>query len=145
MLWRLHAQRLLVERGQHDVVPQLLALVAQSRRSTRSALNGGALHALWTLDGLGAVTDAHERGRTRGRGGALKHPAAGVRKAAATVLPRDAGGGRAILEAGLLRDPDLHTRLAAVLALADACPRRRRSRRRCTRRASSRPTTATAG
>ena len=27
MLWRLHAQRLLVERGQKDVVPQLIALV----------------------------------------------------------------------------------------------------------------------
>ena len=27
MLWRLHAQRLLIERGQKDVVPQLIALV----------------------------------------------------------------------------------------------------------------------
>ena len=35
MFWRLHAQRLLVERGQQDVVPQLLALRA-TRRSTRS-------------------------------------------------------------------------------------------------------------
>ena len=51
--------------------------------------------------------------------GALKHPAAGVRKAAAMVLPHTAEAGRAILEAGLLKDPDLHTRLAAVLALAD--------------------------
>ena len=50
---------------------------------------------------------------------ALKHPAAGVRKAAAMVLPHTAEAGRAILPAGLLHDPDLHTRLAAVLALAD--------------------------
>ena len=52
---------------------------------------------------------------------ALKHPAAGVRKAAATVAgaPRP-GGGQAIVDAGLLRDTDLHTRLAAILALADA-------------------------
>ena len=29
MMWRLHAQRLLIERGQKDVVPQLIALVQQ--------------------------------------------------------------------------------------------------------------------
>jgi azurin len=53
---------------------------------------------------------------------ALKHPAAGVRKAAATVVATLPGGSQAILDAGLLRDADLHTRLAAVLALADAPP-----------------------
>ena len=31
MLWRLHAQRLLVERGKQDVVPQLIALARRSR------------------------------------------------------------------------------------------------------------------
>ena len=51
---------------------------------------------------------------TRAAVGALKHPAAGVRKAAAMVLPHTARSGQAILAAGLLRDPDLHTRLAAV-------------------------------
>ena len=50
---------------------------------------------------------------------ALKHPAAGVRKAAAMVLPHTPEAGRAIMAAGLLHDPDLHTRLAAALAVAD--------------------------
>ncbi len=120
MLWRLHAQRLLVERGRQDVVPGLVTL---TRNTTVDAigLNGGALHAIWTLDGLGAVTDV---GSEAGRAvmAALKHPAAGVRKAAATVLATRTGGGQAILEAGLLRDTDLHTRLAGILALADAAP-----------------------
>ena len=49
---------------------------------------------------------------------ALKHPAAGVRKAAAMVLPT-AHAAQPLLAAGLLQDPDLHTRLAAVLAVAD--------------------------
>ena len=48
---------------------------------------------------------------------ALKHPAAGVRKAAAMVLPRNAEVARALVP--LLQDPDLHTRLAATLAIAD--------------------------
>src|SRR3954468_11703781 len=117
MFWRLHAQRLLVERGQKDVVPQLIALVKNTAVDA-IGVNGGAFHALWTLHGLGAL-DAPSGEAYAAAAGALKHPAAGVRKAAAMVLPHTAEAGRAILQAGLLRDPNLHTRLAAVLALAD--------------------------
>jgi len=117
MFWRLHAQRLLVERGQKDVVPQLIAL-ARNQSVDEIGTNGGALHALWTLQGLGELnstsTDSY-----RAAVDALKHPAAGVRKAAAMVLPHTADASRAIVSAGLLHDPDLHTRLAAVLAFAD--------------------------
>jgi uncharacterized protein len=117
MLWRLHAQRLLVERGQTDVVPQLIAL-AGTTTVDAIGTNGGALHALWTLHGLGALTSlTTDAGRAAV--GALGHPAAGVRKAAAMVLPRGAEAGGAILAAGLLEDPDLHTRKAAILALAE--------------------------
>ena len=120
MLWRLHAQRLLVERGQRDVVAPLVALT-RNKSVDALGLNGGALHAIWTLEGLGAVNDLDtEAGRAVVA--ALEHPAAGVRKAAAMVVAGKPGGGEAILEAGLLRDDDLHTRLAAVLALADAAP-----------------------
>jgi hypothetical protein len=48
MFWRLTAQRLIVERNQKDVVPQLLALVRNTSVDSLG-LNGGALHALWTL------------------------------------------------------------------------------------------------
>jgi putative membrane-bound dehydrogenase-like protein len=120
MFWRLTAQRLIVERGQKDVVPQLVALV---RNTAVDAIgtNGGALHALWTLEGLGAVADPAGEGY-RAAVGALKHPAAGVRKAAAMVLPKTADAAAAIVDAGLPRDPDLHTRLAATLVLADMPP-----------------------
>jgi putative membrane-bound dehydrogenase-like protein len=117
MFWRLNAQRLLVERGRKDVVPSLLALVRNTAVDP-AGINGGAFHALWTLKGLGELdslnTEAH---RTAVE--ALKHPAAGVRKAAAMVLPRDSAVARAILAAGLLQDPDLHTRLAATLMVAE--------------------------
>jgi putative membrane-bound dehydrogenase-like protein len=117
MFWRLHAQRLLVERGQKDVVPQLVAL-ARNQSVDEIGTNGGAFHALWTLQGLGELnTTTTEAYRAAVDG--LKHPAAGVRKAAAMVLPHTADASRAILSAGLLHDPDLHTRLAATLAIAD--------------------------
>jgi putative membrane-bound dehydrogenase-like protein len=118
MLWRLHAQRLLVERGQKDVVPQLLALV-RNPAMDEIGLNGAALHALWTLHGLGELSSlTSEAGKAAV--GALKHPAAGVRKAAAMVLPKTAEAANAIAAAGLLEDKDLHTRLAALLVMADA-------------------------
>jgi putative membrane-bound dehydrogenase-like protein len=117
MFWRLHAQRLLVERAQKDVVPQLVALV-RNQSVDAVGTNGGAFHALWTLQGLGelnsATTEAYHAAVD-----ALKHPAAGVRKAAAMVLPHTTEASRAIISAGLLQDPDLHTRLAAVLVVAD--------------------------
>ncbi len=82
-------------------------------------LNGAALHALWTLHGLGELSSlTSEAGKTAV--GALKHPAAGVRKAAAMVLPKTPEAASAIAAAGLLEDKDLHTRLAALLVMADA-------------------------
>ncbi len=117
MFWRLQGQRLLVERGQKDVVPQLVALVRNTTVDS-VGISGGAFHALWTLQGLGAL-DALSGEAYTAAVGALRHPAAGVRKAAAMVLPHTEASAQAILTAGLLKDPDLHTRLAAVLALAD--------------------------
>ena len=117
MFWRLHAQRLLVERGQKDVVPQLIALT-RNQSVDEIGTNGGAFHALWTLQGLGELNSTTTESY-RAAVDALKHPAAGVRKAAAMVLPHTAEASRAIISAGLLHDPDLHTRLAAVLALTD--------------------------
>jgi putative membrane-bound dehydrogenase-like protein len=117
MFWRLAAQRLLVERNQADVVPQLIALV-RNQSVDAVGINGGAFHALWTLKGLGQI-DRSGTESYRAAVEALKHPAAGVRKAAAMVLPKDAAAATAILAAGLLQDPDLHTRLAAALTIAD--------------------------
>jgi putative membrane-bound dehydrogenase-like protein len=120
MFWRMHAQRLIVERGQKDLVPQLIALVRNTSVDA-IGLNGGAFHALWTLHGLGELgspaTEAYKAAVE-----ALKHPAAGVRKAAAMVLPQSPQSASAIVGAGLLRDPDLHTRLAAALAIAEMPP-----------------------
>jgi putative membrane-bound dehydrogenase-like protein len=120
MLWRLHAQRLLVERGKLDVVPQLVALTAD-RKVDEIGTNGAAFHALWTLHGLGAIASTTTEGG-RAAVQALTHPAAGVRKAAAMVLPPTADTTAAILGSKILADADLHTRIAAVLRVAELPP-----------------------
>ncbi|MBA4065374.1 MAG: glycosyl hydrolase [Isosphaera sp.] len=51
MTWRLHAQRLLVDRGKPDVVPALTKLI-QDKSVDETGLNAGAVHAVWTLAGL---------------------------------------------------------------------------------------------
>ena len=50
--WRMTAQRLLVERGEQSAVPALKQLFGSAPSDVTR------LHALWTLDGLGAVDDA---------------------------------------------------------------------------------------
>ena len=116
-LWRLHAQRLLVERDQVDVVPQLLALVTDPSVDALG-LNPAAIHALWTLDGLGLTKGQHAV-VTRVAREALRHPSAGVRRAATMVMARDEATREALLTLELLRDADAQVRLAAFLALAE--------------------------
>ncbi|HET6574237.1 MAG TPA: PVC-type heme-binding CxxCH protein, partial [Fimbriiglobus sp.] len=48
MLWRLHAQRLLVERGNKDTMPAVIKMLAD-----RDSL--APIHAAWVLNGLGAL------------------------------------------------------------------------------------------
>ncbi len=102
MGWRLHAQRLLFERGNADVVDKLIALT-QDQSVDEAGLNAGVLHAVWTLAGLHAGADAVAAARS--------HPSPAVRRAA--IL---AGDARAV--AALDAGPDL--RLAQLLRLADA-------------------------
>ena len=115
LFWRMQAQRLLVERGQKDIMPQLYAL-ARNRNADEMGLNPGALHGIWTLEGLGAL-DGSTPAATAVAVEALKHPAAGVRKAALQALPVNAATLKEVRAAGLLQDPDPFTRLAAVLML----------------------------
>lgn len=119
MLWRLHAQRLLVERRQADVAPQLIKL-AGNRRVDEVGLNTGATHALWTLKGLGLLEGENADSKARRAvEAALRNPASGVRLTAATVMPRDATGRDALLKGKLLEDADAQVRMAVLLALSE--------------------------
>jgi putative membrane-bound dehydrogenase-like protein len=120
MFWRLTAQRLLVQRGKTDVLNELYPLVEDTDTSS-TGLKSGAIHALWTIHGLGAL-DGENGEALDVAMEALNHPAAGVRKAAIQALPRNSEANQAIINSGVLQDPDEHTRLQAILATVEMEP-----------------------
>jgi putative membrane-bound dehydrogenase-like protein len=117
MHWRMTAQRLLVERGETDVAPMLYEMVSDTRRD-EVGNSPAAVHALWTLHGLGMM-DGSDEEAYRIAVKALHHPAPAVRKAALQVLPATPWARQAIIKSDIVNDEDLHTRKAAILALAD--------------------------
>jgi putative membrane-bound dehydrogenase-like protein len=116
MTWRLHAQRLLVERGDKAVVPELVRLI-QDRSVDDIGLNVAAIHALRVLEGLDAIRS--DGAVFEAVVASLTHPSAGVRRNALQVLPPDQRAIQAIIGHDLLNSPDGKVRLAALLALAD--------------------------
>ncbi len=117
MFWRTTAQRLLVERGNDDVLESLNDLV-NSKTKDELGMNTAAIHALWTIKGLGAF-DGDNNEAYQVAVAALNHPAAGVRKAAIQVLPRTAWANQALMQSDVIHDADPHTRLTALLALSE--------------------------
>jgi len=117
LLWRRHAQRLLVERGKQDVEDELIKLV-ENQEVDSIGLNVGAIHALWTLEGLGLLEIASGKS-VEAAYAALKHPAPGVRRNAVQVLPNTMESTQAVVSANLLNDADPQIRLMSLLALAD--------------------------
>ena len=115
-MWqRMTAQRLLVERGKTDVLPQLAAVVKDAKSGP------GAVHALWTMHGLGAFSSTKSESLDAAKAG-LANADPGVRRAALAVLPRTAEGSAALLEAKSTADPDATVRLEALLALSEMPP-----------------------
>ena len=98
MFWRMHAQRMLVERGQKDVVSKLIALV-KDYSVDEIGINAPAIHALWTLKGLNAL-DASTIEI------AMKHPSADVRKNAIKVMDFSAASVGQIVKNNMLNDAD---------------------------------------
>ncbi len=119
LLWRRHAQRLLVERGKLDVFPDLFEL-AYDQSVDEIGLNVGAIHALWTLHGLNALSGGNNVGAISERN--LEHKSAGVRRAAIMTLPQTETGLVALLNSKAVSDTDSQVRLAALLALAEMPP-----------------------
>ncbi|MSU33892.1 MAG: c-type cytochrome [Pedosphaera sp.] len=123
LLWRMHAQRLLVEKGGDSEVPALLALARTAgpahpeARTELSAATLGSIHALWTLHGLGEL-DGRNGAALNAVRSALRHLNPAVRQAAVQVLPASTETGDALISGRLLSDSDAQVRLAAFLALA---------------------------
>jgi putative membrane-bound dehydrogenase-like protein len=100
--WRDTAQRLLVERQDREAIP-LLAAAAREALEPR-----GRLHALWTLDGLGALDDAS-------LGLALRDSNSRVREGAARLAVNRPGLANALIERA--EDLDLRVRFQVAIAL----------------------------
>lgn len=115
MFWRMTAQRLIVEKGDKTLAPHLYKMI-RNDKVDELGINAPAIHALWTLQGLGMYSTSEA---FQVAAHALYHPSAGVRKAALQVLPNNSATLAAIHKAGLLKDRNLNTRLAAFLKLSD--------------------------
>lgn len=116
MLWRLHAQRLLTERGKQDVASKLVAAIKDSEKDA-TGFNATATHALWTLSALGGI-DKNDAAREAAVA-SLENDSPAVRRAAVMALPSDANSAKAMLDAGVLEDSEPQVRLAGLLALAE--------------------------
>ena len=117
MFWRMTAQRLLVDRGETDVLRGLYRII-RDRSVDEIGLNAPAVHALWTLHGLGALDGSNDRAAEVVRE-ALSHPAAGVRRNALMVMPRQPRAFDDIVQAGVLTDEDAAVRVQALLTIAE--------------------------
>ncbi|MFC5455848.1 PVC-type heme-binding CxxCH protein [Prosthecobacter fluviatilis] len=100
---RLEAQREKVDSGAADASLQKIVLDADTT---------AAIHALWTLQGLGQLDEATHKA-------ALLSKDAGLRRNAIRALGSDAKAQSLLFGAGVISDPDLHTRLAAFVKLSD--------------------------
>jgi mono/diheme cytochrome c family protein len=115
--WRDTAQRLLVERGDLSVVPALEKLAATAPEP------GARLHALWTLEGLGALNigtvskvldEAHPKVRAAG----LRLAEAFLRTAPSNGLPSEVAGLRQKVLA-MTRDSAAHVQVQLALTLGE--------------------------
>jgi putative membrane-bound dehydrogenase-like protein len=103
---RLRAQRLIVEGKKQDLAPALRGLV------TKSFADVAALHALWSLHGLGELDAATHQA-------ALLSASPELRRNAIRALGAAAAAQKLFYGAGVVADKAPATRLAALVKLAD--------------------------
>lgn len=104
--WRINAQRLLVDRADKNAVPGLVEMATK----TTSAM--GRLHALWTLEGLGALAPGIIKK-------ALKDSVAGIRENAIKLAELHFNEDTQLVNAllSLQNDTDIKVRLQLLLTL----------------------------
>ena len=102
--WRLTAQRLLVEGRRTEAAAAL-------RRAVTGPAAIKAIHALWTLHGLGQLDEATHRA-------ALVHADPAVRRNAVRALGQDERAVAQYFASAVVSDTDTLTRLAALVKLA---------------------------
>ncbi|MDB6153524.1 MAG: rane-bound dehydrogenase protein [Chthoniobacteraceae bacterium] len=105
-LWALTAQRLIVDNKVIDAAPAL------KKRVTSGAGGTGAIHALWTLEGIRALdNETHQK--------ALLDKDPALRRNAIRALPANEAGRQLFFSSAVIQDPDLLTREVAFVKLAE--------------------------
>lgn len=118
MFWRTTAQRLIVEDKRVALIPELIAVAQDDTKTDKNGLNTSSLHALWTLDGLGALKGTNAAADAAVVK-ALASSSYAVKRAAISLLPETVEGSALLAKSGLLTDADIQVRLAAVLKAAE--------------------------
>ncbi|MEM9142159.1 MAG: ThuA domain-containing protein, partial [Bacteroidota bacterium] len=113
MFWRTTAQRLLVEENKTSLIPELLKMARTGIENPKDNTQYGTLHALWTLEGLGAY-DTHQEALALVFE-ALSKGSFSTKKAAIALLPQTTKSSNALAASGLLGDTPLALRLDAML------------------------------
>ncbi|TXT18145.1 MAG: membrane-bound dehydrogenase, partial [Planctomycetota bacterium] len=108
MLWRRHAQRLMVE-NKADVLQQLIVTI-QDHAQDEIGQNAEVIHALWALHGRGALNGSNPDAN-KALLVALDHPSPGVLRNVLAVMPRTEAMSKALVKSPVW--------LAALLALAE--------------------------
>lgn len=113
MFWRTAAQRLIVENQKTDAIPELIKLAQNNKFLDKNGLNAPALHALWTLDGLGVNVKTKEKKNLIAA--SLKNKSYAVQRAALDLLPNMLESSKILEESGLLSSENKQLQLAAIL------------------------------
>jgi len=116
-LWRMHAQRLMVENRDADVVQELIGLANDQVLDQIRQCNAFN-HAVWTLHGRGALNGSNPDA-TKAVVAALQHPSPAGRRNALLTLPRQERSVDAIIAARSCFDRDPQVRLVAFLSLSE--------------------------
>ena len=104
--WSLTAQRLIVDNKLKDAIPAL------KKRVVTGAGGKGAIHALWALEGIGALDrETHQK--------ALLDKDPALRRNAVRALPAGESGRQLFFSSAVIQDPDLLTRQVAFVKLAE--------------------------
>ncbi|HUR45919.1 MAG TPA: PVC-type heme-binding CxxCH protein [Candidatus Saccharimonadales bacterium] len=106
LFWSLTAQRLIVDNKMTDTAPAL-------KKRVRSGTGGtGAIHALWSLEGIGALDkETHQA--------ALLNKDSSLRRNAIRALPANEAGRQLFFSSPVIQDQDLITRQVAFVKLAE--------------------------
>jgi len=118
MFWRMTAQRMIIEGNLKKTVPELSNLL-NNKELDELGNSPAALHALWTLHGLGAISSNKVSDIVID---ALSHPAASVRRAAIQMMPNTQEADDVLMKANILEDSDHEVLLTALLYFSKSEP-----------------------